>query len=220
MLEEELAGSRKRCEVVLGLENEIINYKREIERLKHDREIDGNKVKDLMEENQRLQRELEAAKTDRNKIEKEAAYEFEIETKKVQTNISRLEEQARRDNHALMKAEQEVIETRREKENLQTVVDMLKQQNKIVQIEKDTDVEALSKQASSLNVRAAHTQNQQLELVRKENKKLISEKTVLQTHVTKASHEKERLAHNLPSIKSRNLKRKIRTWWLSRKSWL
>ena len=80
-----------------------------------------------MEENQRLQRELEAAKTDWNKIEKEAAYEFEIETKKVQANISRLEEQVRRDNHSLMKAEQEAIETRREKEDLQTVVDTLNQ---------------------------------------------------------------------------------------------
>ena len=45
-----------------------------------------------------------------------------------------------------MNVEQEVIETRREKENLQTVVDTLKQQNKNLQIEKDTEVEALSKQ--------------------------------------------------------------------------
>ena len=45
-----------------------------------------------------------------------------------------------------MKVEQEVIETRREKENLQTVVDTLKQQNKNLQIEKDTEVESLSKQ--------------------------------------------------------------------------
>ena len=45
-----------------------------------------------------------------------------------------------------MKVEQEVIEARREKENLQTVVDTLKQQNKNLQIEKDTEVEALSKQ--------------------------------------------------------------------------
>jgi len=255
MLEEQLAGSRKRCEVVLGLENDIIKYKGEIERLQHDREHDRNKIKDLAEENaaltlsqknslsesqslqaemqvmkgnygkdlnilsdqlgkdavsrvhrlelenQRLQRELEAAKTDRNKIEKEAAYEFEMENKKVQASISRLEEQGRRDNQALMKVEQEVIEARREKENLQTVVDTLKQQNKNLQIEKDTEVESLSKQVTSLNARAAHTQNQQLALVQEENKKLISELTVLQTQVTKASHEKERLAHNVNAMK-------------------
>ena len=54
MLEEQLAGSRKRCEVVLGLENDIIKYKGEIERLQHDREIDRSKVKDLAEENAAL----------------------------------------------------------------------------------------------------------------------------------------------------------------------
>merc|ERR1719225_126143 len=124
-----------------------------------------------------------------------------MENKKVQASISRLEEQGRRDNQALMKVEQEVIEARREKENLQTVVDTLKQQNKNLQIEKDTEVESLSKQVTSLNARAAHTQNQQLALVQEENKKLISELTVLQTQVTKASHEKERLAHNVNAMK-------------------
>ena len=54
MLEEQLAGSRKRCEVVLGLENDIIKYKGEIERLQHDREHDRNKIKDLAEENASL----------------------------------------------------------------------------------------------------------------------------------------------------------------------
>ena len=49
-----------------------------------------------------------------------------------------------------MKVEQEVIEARREKENLQTVVDTLKQQNKNLQIEKDTEVESLSKQVRYL----------------------------------------------------------------------
>ena len=105
-----------------------------------------------------------------------------------------------------MQVEQEVIETKRENENLQTVVDTLKQQNKNLQIEKDTEVESLSNQVgrlrkhanfchhlqkyhlqfpqvSSLNARAAHTQNQQLTLVQEENKKLISERTVLQTQV-------------------------------------
>ena len=53
-----------------------------------------SRVHRLELENQRLQRELEAAKTERNKIEKEVAYEYEMENKKVQASISRLEEQA------------------------------------------------------------------------------------------------------------------------------
>lgn len=38
------------------------------------------------------------------------------------------------------------METRRENENLQTVIETLKQQNNNLQIEKDTEVEALSHQ--------------------------------------------------------------------------
>ena len=47
----ELADSRKWCEVVLGLENDILKYKGEIERLQKHREYDRNKIKDLAEEN-------------------------------------------------------------------------------------------------------------------------------------------------------------------------
>ena len=48
-------------------------------------------------ENQRLQRELEAAKTQCLKTEKNSAYELEVETKRVTLEVSRLEEQGRRD---------------------------------------------------------------------------------------------------------------------------
>lgn len=52
----------------------------------------------------------------------------------------------KRDNQTLARSEQEILETRRENENLQTVIETLKQQNKNLQIEKDTEVEALSSQ--------------------------------------------------------------------------
>ena len=42
--------------------------------------------------------------------------------------------QARRDNQALARSEQDVLETRRENENLQTVIETLKQQNRNLQI--------------------------------------------------------------------------------------
>ena len=48
-------------------------------------------------ENQRLQRELEAAKTQCLKTEKNSAYELEVETRRVTLEVSRLEEQGRRD---------------------------------------------------------------------------------------------------------------------------
>ena len=48
-----------------------------------------------------------------------------------------------------MKVEQEVLETRRENEKHTTVIETLRQQNKNLQIEKETEVEALSKQVAS-----------------------------------------------------------------------
>ena len=39
MLEEQLAGSRKRCEAVLGLENDLIRVQGDLERLQHEREV-------------------------------------------------------------------------------------------------------------------------------------------------------------------------------------
>ena len=59
--------------------------------------------------------------------------------------------QARRDNQALARSEQDVLETRRENENLQTVIETLKQQNRNLQIEKETEVEALSKQVTVMS---------------------------------------------------------------------
>ena len=39
MLEDQLAGSRKRCEAVLGLENDLIRVQGDLERLQHEREV-------------------------------------------------------------------------------------------------------------------------------------------------------------------------------------
>ena len=77
------------------------------------------------------------------------------------------------------------------------MVETLRQQNRDLQIEKDTEVshglqtfvkpvlqvESLGKQVSSLNARAAHTANSQLALLQDENKKMVAERTVLQTQV-------------------------------------
>ena len=91
------------------------------------------------------------------------------------------------------------MEARRGKDELETVVETLRQQNRDLQIEKDTEVtyficqpflthvisqvESLGKQVSSLNARAAHTANSQLTLLQDENKRMVAERTVLQTQV-------------------------------------
>ena len=54
MLEEQLASARKRSERILELENEIIRFKGEFERLGHEKENDRARIKDLQEENAAL----------------------------------------------------------------------------------------------------------------------------------------------------------------------
>ena len=151
-------------------------------------------------DNQRLQRELEASKTDLAKVEQNSAYHLETETRRFTADLSRLEEQSSRDAAALEKVEHEVLEVRREREGLQTVVETLRQQHKDLQKEKETEVESLAKQVQSLNARAA---NSQLVLLQEENKKMIAERTVLQTQASKAGHEKERLTEAVRSSRQR-----------------
>ena len=136
--------SYTRCEAVLGLENDLVKVKGDLERLQHEREVDRNRMKDLQEENtalnlsqknslsasqslqaeveamkgsvtgkdlnllseqlgedavtrvhrlelenRRLQRELEAAKTDLSKVEKNSAYELELGTRRVTAEVGR-----------------------------------------------------------------------------------------------------------------------------------
>ena len=54
--------------------------------------------------------------------------------------VSRLEEQGWRDQERLVSVEREAVEARRGKEELETVVETLRQQNRDLQIEKDTEV--------------------------------------------------------------------------------
>ena len=54
MLEEQLATARKRSEKILELENDIIHFKGDIERLQHEKEGDRARIKDLVDENAAL----------------------------------------------------------------------------------------------------------------------------------------------------------------------
>ena len=54
LLEEELAESRRRCDLILELENDIIKYKDEFERLQQNGTIARGKINDLVKENKAL----------------------------------------------------------------------------------------------------------------------------------------------------------------------
>ena len=59
-------------------------------------------------------------------------------------------------------AEQEVLDVRKGREEIETVVETLEQQHRNLKIDKDTKVES---QVQSLNARAAHTANTQFTIL-------------------------------------------------------
>ena len=62
-------------------------------------------------------------------------------------------------------AEQEVLDVRKGREEIETVVETLEQQHRNLKIDKDIKVESLTKQVQSLNARAAHTANTQFTIL-------------------------------------------------------
>ena len=55
MLEEQLQRSRKRSEHVMNLESEIIKYKQKLNDMASERDIDKNRLQELVDENTQLQ---------------------------------------------------------------------------------------------------------------------------------------------------------------------
>ena len=78
-------------------------------------------------------------------------------------------------------------------------------------------VESLGKQVSSLNARAAHTANSQLTLLQDENKRMVAERTVLQTQV-EILESVSRKFLTLPSISFLNIVFLRRVKLLTRKN--
>lgn len=55
MLEEQLQRSRKRTEHTMALESEIIKYKQKLNDIALERDVDKNKLQELLDENTQLQ---------------------------------------------------------------------------------------------------------------------------------------------------------------------
>jgi len=60
-------------------------------------------------------------------------------------------------------------------------------------IEKDTIISNLTKQVDSLRKRQEQNQNEQINSLEEENRKLVKERTLLQTQVSKLQHENQLL---------------------------
>jgi hypothetical protein len=83
----------------------------------------------------------------------------------LENELERLQHERKVDTAAREQAEQEVLDVRRGREELETVVEQLEQQHRNLKIEKTMEVELLTKQVQSLNARAAHTANTQFTIL-------------------------------------------------------
>ncbi len=69
----------------------------------------------------------------------------------------------------------------------------MKETEEQMRIEKDTIISNLTKQVDSLRRRQEQNQNEQINSLEEENKKLVKERTLLQTQVSKLQHENQLL---------------------------
>ena len=80
----------------------------------------------------------------------------------LENELERLQHEREVDTAAREQAEQEVLDVRKGREEIETVVETLEQQHRNLKIDKDTKVES---QVQSLNARAAHTANTQFTIL-------------------------------------------------------
>ncbi|XP_064623773.1 girdin-like isoform X2 [Lineus longissimus] len=71
MLEDQLTSSHKRVETVIELENEIMRYKQQLEESTAARDIDRERIQELVEENARLEYEIKSSMNESSNLEHE-----------------------------------------------------------------------------------------------------------------------------------------------------
>ena len=247
MLESQLDSSRKRSEMILTLENEILRYKSEMNQVQLERESDKQRLDELAEENyalqmstknsfsesqsllaemqslkgssrgkdtnilseqidkdvtkihrlelevQRLTSELEDARVNGFHESSERILELEKANKKYSITLKQLEVQHTKDSDYNTDLEKELGQKNSQVTELKEVVSTLKESEEQIRIEKDTEIDNLTKQLNSMRKRQEQNQNEQVCHLEEENRKLVKERTLLQTQVSKLNHENQRL---------------------------
>ncbi|XP_037906855.1 girdin isoform X1 [Hermetia illucens] len=222
MLEEQLQRSRKRSEQVMTLESEIIRYKQKLNDMSLERDIDKNKLQELLEENAQLQL---ATKTMTTSLEDDK-YSSENEecnsgdnslseqlTNNAQTRVLKLELENRRLLAALEQLKEssfhestnKILELEKEKKKLTLMLDQTQENyNRVTQQNKELEdvfqnaLEENKKLQDVIDARqkAQERQNQDREV---ERAKIAN----LESHVDSLSKEKQRIQSLFESIQRR-----------------
>lgn len=191
MLEEQLVTSRKRSDHVMTLESEIIKFKQKMNDIALERDVDKNKMQELLDENTQLQL------TTKNLISGSVDFDAKNSDNEEDglSGDNSLSEQLT--NNAQTRALKLELENRR----LLAALESLKEStfrenaNKILELEKDKKKLQLKSDQLQDNCERLNTQNSELETVFKnaltENKKLQDVVDSKQQNIEKSSHEKE-----------------------------
>merc|ERR1712038_1529771 len=252
MLEDQLQVSRKRCQQIIGLENELYickselgNCQIELESVKNSNiqlteensalqmssknsmsesqslmaEMQmikdtgrGNNDTNIMSEqlskdtarmhrleldNQRLKSDIEDLKMNGIKEQSEKCLKLERENKCQALTIKQLQETHAKDADNTVSLQGELNQVVTKSQQMEQIVETLKQNEAQTRVEKDMIIENLNKEIESLRKRQEQTLNEQLRFLEEENKKLVKDKTISETRLTKVEYENRQFLRKL-----------------------
>jgi hypothetical protein len=158
---------------------------------------DTAKMHRLELENQRLRSEVDDLKMNGIKEQTEKCLKLERENKCQSLTIKQLHDTQAKDADHTVSLQGELNQVVTKAQQMEQVVEMLKQNESQLRVEKDMVIENLNKEIGSLRKRQQQTANEQLKFLEEENKKLVKDKTVFETRVTKLDYENRQFANKV-----------------------
>ncbi len=99
--------------------------------------------------------------------------ELEKENKKYELTVKQLESLHSKDSEYNGEMERQVAQSKTQVQRLEQVVSTMKEAESRLRIEKDTEIDNLSKQVNGLRKRQEQGQNEQIDYLEKENTRLV-----------------------------------------------
>ena len=164
---------------------------------------DSLTVHKLELENQRLRSELDDVKLNGLREQSEKLLELEQELKRKDLTLQQVESERSKDYSHFITIESELHQSTNKVQQLEQVVNTLKEADRKNQIEKDTIIENLHKQIDSLRKRQEQSANEQLRILEDENIKLVTANTLFEANNSKFLEEKKQLTAKLCEFESK-----------------
>jgi len=154
---------------------------------------DVTRIHKLELENARLLSELEDLKVNGFKESSARILELEKANKKQEMSARQSENLRVKDSESITSLEKALTKAETNVKRLENVVATMREEESQLRIEKDTEVDNLTKQVDSMRQRQEQGHNEQIADLDKENTRLVKERTTLETEVSKLLHDSKRL---------------------------